>query len=249
MKNVYSLWICAFVSVLFLVCATPASATTMSVDDASSGYGTTVDLPIDVSSTSNIGAMDISLTYDPAVITATGVVANGTLISATDLIDSYTGTSGIVNISVASLSGITGTESIAIVQFSVVGSGGATSPLTLSTVDAYDLDNPTIVDGSVTGYAELTVTSTSGTFTATGEGGGLAMTGNIDGSGDIDMDDVVYLAKHYYGTTLFPDYGTISADGDIDGDGNIDMDDVVYLAKHYYGTTLFPDYGTLYPCT
>ena len=78
---------------------------------------------------------------------------------------------------------------------------------------------------------------------------GLPKTGDIDGSGDIDMDDVVYLAKHYYGTELFPEYGTIYADGDIDCDGDIDMDDVVYLAKYYYGTELFPEYGELYPCT
>jgi len=76
----------------------------------------------------------------------------------------------------------------------------------------------------------------------------LPQDGNIDDIGDIDMDDVIYLAKHYYGTDLFPDYGTIYADGDIDCDGEIDMDDVIYLAKHYYGTDLFPDYGTLYPC-
>jgi hypothetical protein len=77
---------------------------------------------------------------------------------------------------------------------------------------------------------------------------GLPQTGDIDGDDDIDMDDVTYLAKHYYGTGLFPDYGTIYADGDIDCDGDIDMDDVTYLAKHYYGMGLFPDYGTLYPC-
>ena len=125
--------------VLFVVMAVtfvgPAlAATDVGVNNASGDYGTTVDVPINVSSTSNIGAMDISLTYNPAVISPTGV-ANGTLISTTDLIGSYTGTSGIVNVSIASTSGITGTGSIAIVQFSVVGSGGATSPLTLSTVD------------------------------------------------------------------------------------------------------------------
>jgi len=228
----------------------PASAITVAIEDASGNYGTTVDVPINVlPSTSNIGAMDISLTYDPAVISPTGVVANGTLISATDLIANHTATSGIVNISGASLYGINGTGSIAAIQFSVVGSGNATSPLTLSRANAYDLDSPTYDEsGNWTGYAELDVTIVDATFTATGEGG-LMKTGNIDGSGAISMDDVIYLAKHYYGTELFPGYGTIYAEGDIDCDGDIDMDDVIYLAKHYYGTELFPEYGTLYPCT
>jgi len=226
-----------YVLVMLSVCAVhTAGAVTVSVDGASSGYGTTVDIPIDVSSTSNIGAMDISLTYDPSVISPTGVVANGTLISASDLIANYTGTSGIVNVSIASTSGITGIGSIAIVQFSVVGSGGATSPLTLSTVDAYDLGNPTIVNGSVAGYAELTVTSTSGTFTATGEG----VTGDIDSSGELTMSDAVYLAKHVVGLS---GYETIYADGDINNDGEVTMSDAVHLAKHVVGLS---GYETLY---
>ncbi|MBC2708474.1 MAG: phosphate ABC transporter substrate-binding protein PstS family protein [ANME-2 cluster archaeon] len=76
----------------------------------------------------------------------------------------------------------------------------------------------------------------------------LPKNGNIDGVSDINMDDVIYLAKYYYGTDLFPDYGTIYADGDINCDGDINMDDAIYLAKYYYGTDLFPYYGTLYPC-
>ena len=202
------------------------AATDVVVDDTSSGYGTTVNIPIDVSSTSNIGATDISLTYDPAVISPTGVVANGTLISATDLIASYTGTSGIVNISVASESGITGARSIAIVQFSVVGSGGAMSPLTLSTVDAYDLDSPIIVDGSVTGYAELTVTSTSGTFTATGD----ALVGDISGDGTVNYIDLGMLGASYGLSLGSTGYNAVA---DLSGDGTVNYIDLGMLGAHY----------------
>ena len=158
---------------LVLVCAVhTAGAVTVSIDDISSGYGTTVDIPINVSSTSNIGAADISVTYNPAVISPTGVVVNGTLISPTDLITNHTATSGIVNISVASLYGINGTGSIAAIQFSVVGSDNETSLLTLSRTDAYNLDDPTYEGDNCTGYAELDVTTGGvATFTATGEGG------------------------------------------------------------------------------
>ncbi|MEA1895526.1 MAG: hypothetical protein U9N36_10085 [Euryarchaeota archaeon] len=76
----------------------------------------------------------------------------------------------------------------------------------------------------------------------------LPKTGDIDGSDGITMNDVIYLAKHFYGPELFPDYATIYADGDIDCDGDLTMNDVIYLAKHFYGPELFPDYGTLYPC-
>ena len=162
----------------------------------------------------------------------------------------YTGTSGVVNISIicnATDIGLDGTSGAAVVvEFKVIGSSGDTSPLDLSAT-AYNVSAPILntTDPSKTDdYESISVTLSNGTF----EAGGLPKDGDIDGDDSITMNDVIYLAKHYYGTGLFPDYGTISADGDIDCDGDIDMDDVIYLAKHYYGTGLFPDYGTLYPC-
>ena len=230
-----------YVLALLLVCVVQtAGAVTVSVDDASSEYGTAVDIPINVSSTSNIGATDISLTYDPAVISPTGVVANGTLISATDLIANYTGTSGIVNVSVASTSGITDMGSIAVIQFSVVGSGNATSPLTLSRVNAYDLDSQTYDEsGNCTGYAELDVTIVNATFTATGEGG-LVKTGDIDASASVDFDDALYLARYtIFGAGSYPLYD----DGDVNSDGSVDFDDALYLARYtIFGAGSYPLY-------
>lgn len=202
------------------------AATDVVVNNASGDYGTTVDIPITVSSTSNIGATDISLTYDPTVITATGVVANGTLISATDLIDSYTGASGIVNVSVASLSGINGTGSIAIVQFSVVGSGGVTSPLTLSS-DAYDLDSPIYEGDNCTGYAELDVTTGDATFTATGE---VTLIGDVSGDDTVNYIDLGMLGASY-GLSLG---GTgYNAAADLSGDGIVNYIDLGMLGAHY----------------
>ena len=194
--------------VLLLACTMyAAGAMTVSVSDTGSDHNTTIGVPVNVSSTENIGAMDILLSYDPAVVTATGV-ASGTLISDTDLIANYTGTSGIVNVSVASLYGINGTGSIAVIQFYVKGCDDATSPLTLSRVEAYDLDKPiTDENGSVTGYEEiLDIETVNATFTATGACGGLP--GDIDGNGEVTMSDAVYLAKHVVGLsgyeTIYP---------------------------------------------
>ena len=221
-------------SILFMIMAVTfvgpvLAATDVGVNDASGDYGTTVDVPINVSSTSNIGAIDISLTYNPAVISPTGVVANGTLISATDLIANNTATSGIVNVSVASLSGINGTGSIAVIQFNVVGSGGATGPLTLSTVDAYDLDSPTYNEGgNCTGYAEISVTSTNGTFTATGEDAPLI--GDISGDNTVNYKDLGILGASY-GLSL-GDAG-YNAAADISGDNTVNYIDLGMLGAHY----------------
>jgi len=201
-----------YAMVLLLVCTVyAAGAMTVYVDDTSGANGATIDVPISVSSTENIGAMDISLTYDPAVITATGVI-DGELIADADLIANYTGMSGVVNVSLASLDGINGTGAIAVIQFNVVGCENVTSPLTFSRADAYDLDKPiTDADGKVIGYEPMTVETTNATFTATGECGSPGNdTGDIDGSGgDPSMSDAVYLAKHVVGLsgyeTLYPE--------------------------------------------
>ena len=229
-----------YVLALLLVCAAQtAGAVTVYVNNTSGDYGAMVDIPINVSSTSNIGAMDISLTYNPAVITATGVVANGTLISATDLIANHTATSGIVNISVASLYGINGTGSIAVIQFHVEGSNSETSILDLNRAEAYDLDNPIYdEDGNCTGYVELDVTTCNATFIVSD--GGLPQTGDINGNDAVTLADAIYLAKHVAGMS---GYETLSADGDINGNDAVTLADAIYLAKHVAGMS---GYETLY---
>ena len=281
MKSKYLIGIS--VLMLLLAGAMPTGAMTMYVDDTRGDSGTTVDVLINATDALDVGAMDIALTYNSSVLSPTGIVNTcgltvGALvinentvytdsetgketISETDnqtvldygALANYTGTDGIVNISIICSCeppvGFNGAGSVAVVQFRVIGSLADTSPLNLS-VAAYNVSapipnatNPDKIDG----YDPISVALINGTFEA--GTGGLPQTGHIDDDDDIDMDDVIYLAKHYYGTDLFPDHGTIYADGDIDCDGDIDMDDVIYLAKHYYGTDLFPDYGTLYPCT
>jgi hypothetical protein len=228
-----------YVLALLLVCAAQAAgAVTVYVNDTGNDQGTTVDIPIMVPSTSNIGATDISLTYDPGVISATGVVVNGTLIAATDLIANHTATSGIVNISVASLYGINGTGSIATIQFHVDGSSGETCPLTVSRAEAYDLDAPIYDDGNCTGYAELDVTVDSATFTVTA--GGLPQTGNMDGIGEVDFDDALYLARYtIFGEATYP----LHADGNVDSINGVDFDDALYLARYtIFGETSYPLY-------
>ena len=228
-----------YVLALLLVCAAQAAgAVTIYVNDTVDNHSMTVDIPIMVSSTANIGATDISLTYDPAVISATGVVVNGTLIAATDLIANHTATSGIVNISVASLYGINGTGSIAVIQFHVDGSNGETCPLTLSKAEAYDLDAPIYdVHDNCTGYVELDVTTDNATFTV---GGGLPQDGNINGLGGVTLADAIYLAKH---VAQMSGYETLHADGNINGLGGVTLADAIYLAKH---VAQMSGYETLY---
>jgi hypothetical protein len=62
--------------------------------------------------------------------------------------------------------------------------------------------------------------------------------GDSDGSGGIDLDDVVFLIYYIYGGGPVPNP---YASGDADCSGGIDLDDVVYLIYYIYG-------GGPYPC-
>jgi hypothetical protein len=65
-------------------------------------------------------------------------------------------------------------------------------------------------------------------------------TGDIDGSGTVDFDDALYLARYtIFGAETYP----LHADGDIDGDGDVDFDDALYLARYtIFGAGSYPLY-------
>jgi len=262
-----------------------AVAMTVYVNTTGGDHGTTIHVPINVSNAPwQVGAMDISLTYNPGVLTALGVV-NGSLTTGvlvmdkntitkpypnnwtdadfTDEADNQTvwncgalandttATDGVVNISIISRYGFNGTGPIAVVEFEVIGSRDDTSPLTLSTVSAYNLSAPYNNSGympdtvNITdGYDPLYNTTEGGTFTVT-DSGELPQNGDIDKDGDVDLFDAIHLAK--YATGAGSDkFRTIYADGDIDSDGDVDLFDAIHLAK--YATGAGSDkFRTIYP--
>ena len=64
---------------------------------------------------------------------------------------------------------------------------------------------------------------------------GVAMNGDVNGDGMVDMHDAMYLAKHVLDKDGFK---TINAEAaDVNGDGKISSHDAMYLAKHVIGTS------------
>ena len=55
--------------------------------------------------------------------------------------------------------------------------------------------------------------------------------GDCDGSGDVDIDDVVYLIGYIF--TGGPAPEPLEA-GDVDMSGDVDIDDVVYLISYIF---------------
>ncbi len=61
--------------------------------------------------------------------------------------------------------------------------------------------------------------------------------GDADGSGEIDIDDVVFLIAYIFSSGPAP---APYVSGDADGSGCIDIDDVVYLIDHIFGGDVPP---------
>jgi hypothetical protein len=248
--------------VVFLVCTVQTiGAETVSVNGYSDYPDTMVYVPINVSSTSNLGAMDISLTYNPSVLSPTGIVDTGGLTTGALVMNdntitkpypsnwtdatfsnlddnqtvwdygalaNYTGTSGVVNISIvcnATDIGFSGAGSVAVVKFAIIGTGS--SPLNLS-ADAYNVSAPIIntTTGNVTGYGIIPITIQNGSVT------GL-MKGDFNGNSAIDIGDVAKIANLQLGN--IPTTQDELNAGDFNNNGVIDIGDVAKLANYQLG--------------
>jgi len=157
----------AILLVLFTAIAA-AATTSLSVSDAQGNPESTVKVPIKITGASNVGAIEIVLTYDSTVLSVTGV-EKGALVK-NSLFDYNKDTPGIVAIGAADTNGINGDGSVANISFNVVGKIGDTSPLTLETAQLNDVNT----------YIDILVSKTSGTFTVAQRGGlGWAAIGGI----------------------------------------------------------------------
>jgi hypothetical protein len=130
----------------------------VSIDDATGSPESKTEVPIDLAGASNVGAMDIVLTYDPSVLSASSV-EKGEL-TKDSMLESNKSVPGIIAIAIADTRGINGDGSVAIIAFDVVGQLETTSPLTLEDVKANDVNT----------FTDILVTTTSGTFTITEKG-------------------------------------------------------------------------------
>lgn len=217
--------------VLLALFVAPALGTTVSIEDASGNYSESIEVPISMSDASSIAAMDIRLTYDPTILQATGV-SNGSLLTALPsfLIASNVDTSGVVNISFATVDGINGSGVLSTVSFNVIGGGdGAESSLTLSEVAAYNLTpiinttNASIVDG----YYSVPIDTVNGTFTVIN--GTSMVPGELDGMPGITANDALIALRMSVGLVATNDAA------DVDGMPGITANDALQILRASVG--------------
>ena len=122
---------------------------TVSVSDTTGAKGSTVEVPINLEGASEVGSMDIILTYDANVLSAVDVEAGA--LGKNALIESNTANDGEVIIALADSSGIDGDGAVAIVAFEVIGDADTTSALTLEEVLVHNLDLGEIIPNTESG--------------------------------------------------------------------------------------------------
>ena len=102
-------------------------------DNATGTPGAIVQVPISAAPADGALGIDMTITYDPAVLTAQNVTAAGIAASAGFAVIQNLNTPGTIIISMyATQHPMSGSGEIAHIQFQVVGNAGTTSPLTFS---------------------------------------------------------------------------------------------------------------------
>ena len=143
----------------------------------------TVQVPIRLDKASSIGSMNFVLTYNPQVLKV-NKVDSGSLLSGALFTPNYK-TPPLVRFGLATSSGVSGSGSVAYIEFQVIGAAGSSSPLTLSEVDTTD-----------TSGKPVTVAIQGGTVTvASGTGPGGKMKGDHNGDGKVTELDALAALK------------------------------------------------------
>ena len=179
----------------------------------------TVQVPIRLDKASSIGSMNFVLTYNAQVLKV-NKVDSGSLVSGALFTPNFK-TPPQVRFGLATSGGISGSGSVAYIEFQVIGAAGSSSPLALSEVDTTD-----------TSGKSVTVTTQNGTVTvASGAAGGAGgkMKGDYNGDGKVTELDALAALK--MSVKLLPEDLTL----DMDGNGKVTAEDARLILKQALG--------------
>ena len=182
------------------------------------GSGTgKVALPITVLNAENVGACDITMTYDPDVVKVVNVTDGA--MDCTFVNDVNSGELRIGAIQGDS-PGITGNYPLATIELGPVGTNSQCDlELTVTTFkDATPDCKP------------MSYKIQNGTYVS-------SKNGDVNGDGEVDLADASYIAKNVIGIEGYENIDESVAD--VTGDGIIDMADSMYLTKHVLGIAGF----------
>jgi regulation of enolase protein 1 (concanavalin A-like superfamily) len=118
------------------------TGTVLIADSRTVSPGGTVTVPIRLDKAQNIGSMNFILTYDPNVLKVTRV-DKGSLLANIAFAPNYK-QPPVIRFGFAAKDGVSGSGPMAYVEFEAIGSGGSSSPLTLSEILAKNTSEQTL---------------------------------------------------------------------------------------------------------
>ncbi|MEA3325166.1 MAG: cohesin domain-containing protein [Euryarchaeota archaeon] len=205
----------------FTTAAVNVTTTIIAIDDAIASAGGNDDVtPVMINNVVNVGVVRIDIHYDPSVVWVVDV-ADGDFDFVTSSIDNAAGVVRIGAMQVAS-SGLNGDVMLAEVTLQAKGCPGDTSALS---IDLKELKDATPQCNPIQTGVE------DGIFTVS------CLCGDVNGDGNVLLDDAMYLMKHCVKEPGFEQINECASD--INCDGAIEMADAMYLAKHCVGVQGF----------
>ena len=196
----------------------PPGVATISIGNGSG----IVTIPIAIEDGVNVGACDITLTFNASVVNVTDVTGGDMDVTMANLEHVH---EGFVRIGTFQTDNPGLSENIAFanVTFEPIGKSGDTCSLNLSVT--------TFKDATPIGN-EVPYIVRNGTYT-------ILLNGDVNGDGVVDIHDAMYLAKHVLGITGFE--VIIVEAADVNDDKVIDIADSMYLAKYVLGIAGFEE--------
>lgn len=205
---------------LMYVCAAKAEADADAVISIGDATGAAI-LPLTVTGAADVGACDITLSYDPAVVNVSGV--NDGDMDCTYTNCEHTGEGWIrIGAIQGDNPGLIGNFTLLNITLEPV-SAGASCPLTLTVT--------TWKDATPAGTT-MTYTISNGTYTS-------SVQGDANDDGTVDIADAAYIAKHVIGIAGYESLNGYAAD--VNGDKVVDMADSMYLTKYVIGIAGFEE--------
>jgi adhesin HecA-like repeat protein len=197
--------------------AVNATTTIIAIGDVIASTGGNDDVtPVMINNVVNVGVVRIDIHYDPSVVWVVDV-ADGDFDFITSSIDNAAGVVRIGAMQVAS-SGLNGDVLLAEVTLQAKGGLGNTSALS---IDIKELKDATPQCNPIQAGVE------DGIFTVS------CLCGDVNGDGNVLLDDAMYLMKHCVNEPGFEQINECASD--VNCNGAIEMADAMYLAKHCVG--------------
>ena len=147
-----------FLTVLLL--AFQASALTLQVQDTQAKQGAKVIVPINAAGATDLGAIDLKVSYDPKVLKFSG--AETGKLSTNGMVESSSNADGTATLSFADTAGISSDGEVLKVSFDVIGAPGSSSDVSLE-ARAYGLDLKDMPAEVTKGTVSVTADNTADT--------------------------------------------------------------------------------------